>query len=107
VRGIDVRSYEHHSLEEPAVDCWNITDGIIDVGIARLILREGYWSDHLEANGTHLLGIGLKALLWRNTHLTPYNTLSQNSELSATVEGKVLIFFFICDRLLLCLLSTA
>ena len=20
-------SYEHHNLDEPAVDCWNVTDG--------------------------------------------------------------------------------
>jgi hypothetical protein len=60
--GTDVRSYEHHTLEEPAVDCWNITDGIIDLGIAQLILREGYWSDYFEANGTYLLGIGLQTL---------------------------------------------
>lgn len=23
-----IHSYEHHSLEEPAIDCWNVTDGI-------------------------------------------------------------------------------
>lgn len=59
---IDGCSYEHHSLEEPAVDCWNITDGMIDVGSAQLILREGYWGRHLKANGPYLLTIGLKSL---------------------------------------------
>lgn len=27
---VDV-SYEHHSFEEPAVDCWNVTDGTEDI----------------------------------------------------------------------------
>jgi probable phosphoglycerate mutase len=41
-------SYEHHSFEEPAVDCWNVTDGM-SRGLSGINCREGNWTDYLEA----------------------------------------------------------
>ena len=57
-------SYEHHSLDEPAVDCWNVTDGISSSKYARLIVREGYWTNSLETNGTYLLDFGIEPLTY-------------------------------------------
>ena len=53
-------SYEHHCLDEPAVDCWNVTDGISSMKCARLIVREGDWTGYFETNGTYLLDFGIK-----------------------------------------------
>ena len=47
-------SYEHHNLDEPAVDCWNVTDGIVNCA-TRLTSREGNWNDYFETYGPYLL----------------------------------------------------
>jgi sedoheptulose-bisphosphatase len=49
-------SYEHHSLDEPAVDCWNVTDGQPRVGPS-LILRQRDWTCDLTTNSVYLLSI--------------------------------------------------
>jgi hypothetical protein len=53
-----MKSYEHHSLEEPAVDCWNVTDGMNGT-VLRLICRKGNWTGYFETFSTHLLNSSL------------------------------------------------
>lgn len=39
-------SYEHHDIEEPAVDCWNVTDGACPIIVCWLIVRQRDWTNY-------------------------------------------------------------
>jgi hypothetical protein len=57
-----IDSYEHHTLLEPAIDCWNVTDGIVILELG-LTVRKGNWTGYFQAKFSHMLDAACFVLL--------------------------------------------